>query len=552
MASQAGQAPAYRELVLRRDGFRCRHCGVHCQRQDADVHHLIPRSLGGSDDPSNLITLCDGCHAAHHPNLQVRLSRRLIERWGLRLARWLDRHGEIAKTATNLTPALRLFGLERFRDGQLPVVLAALAGRSVLLVSPTGSGKSLCFQLPSVLQPGTACVISPLKVLMSDQISELQRKKLPGTFINSDLDREEKAARYELLANGAFKFLYLAPERFAVRDKSEVERLRTLRPNFLVVDEAHCIDSWGDDFRPEYGRLGEVRAVLGQPPVLAFTATAGVDAQQRIIQSLNIPDAEVIVHGVDRPNIGFMRLRVAEPNRPQIISDLLTPAIAGKVMIFVPSIRKGEELQARLKVLGHDLPFYHGQIQPPHKRETLLKRFTGELEPGVTQIICTNAFGMGLDVPNVRLVIHYQQPASVEDYLQEFGRAGRDGKPSLAVLLTGDNDTGLLTFMARKTVENAKLTPADASRRLKAKIDRIETMQAMALAKRQCMRSSLLKYFEGGSAKKRPSLALRIVTWLYASRTKVDRMRYCCDHCNKETAANFRAIAVNALKAAHL
>lgn len=230
MASKAEKSPGYRELVLKRDEFRCRQCGVRCHRQDADVHHLIPRSMCGSDDPSNLITLCDGCHAAYHPNLQVKLSRRLVERWSLRLVRWLDRNGEIAKGATNLTPALRLFGLDRFREWQLTVVLTALAGRSVLLVSPTGSGKSLCFQLPSVLRPGTACVISPLKALMSDQISELQRRKLPGTFINSDLDTEEKSARYELLANGVFKFLYVAPERFAVRDKSEVERLRSDLP----------------------------------------------------------------------------------------------------------------------------------------------------------------------------------------------------------------------------------------------------------------------------------------------------------------------------------
>lgn len=514
------------------------------------MHHLIPRSLGGSDDPSNLVTLCDGCHAAHHPNLQVRLSRRLIERWGLRLARWLDRNGEIAQAATNLTPALRLFGLERFREGQLPVVLAALAGRSVLLVSPTGSGKSLCFQLPSILRPGTACVISPLKALMSDQISELQRKKLPGTFINSDLDREEKAARYELLAEDVFKFLYVAPERFAVRDKREVERLLNLRPNFLVVDEAHCIDRWGDDFRPDYGRLGEVRAALGWPPVLAFTATAGVDAQHRILRSLGALDAQVIVQGVDRPNIGFMRLPAPTSARAQIIADLLALGIPGRVMIFVPTRRKGEELQAELKRLGHDLPFYHGQIQPPHRREALLKRFTGELKPETYQIICTNAFGMGLDVPNVRMVIHYQQPASAEDYLQEFGRAGRDGKPSLAVLLTGKHDSGLLKFMAEKTVEAAQLTPEEASERLKVKVQSIETMRAMALANRQCMRRSLVKYFEGGSAKKRPSLALKIVMWLFAARTKTDRIRYCCDHCNKVSGANFRAIAANVLKAA--
>jgi len=474
----------------------------------------------------------------------------LIERWGLRLARWLDRNGEIAQAATNLTPALRLFGLERFREGQLPVVLAALAGRSVLLVSPTGSGKSLCFQLPSILRPGTACVISPLKALMSDQISELQRKKLPGTFINSDLDREEKAARYELLAEDVFKFLYVAPERFAVRDKREVERLLNLRPNFLVVDEAHCIDRWGDDFRPDYGRLGEVRAALGWPPVLAFTATAGVDAQHRILRSLGALDAQVIVQGVDRPNIGFMRLPAPTSARAQIIADLLALGIPGRVMIFVPTRRKGEELQAELKRLGHDLPFYHGQIQPPHRREALLKRFTGELKPETYQIICTNAFGMGLDVPNVRMVIHYQQPASAEDYLQEFGRAGRDGKPSLAVLLTGKHDSGLLKFMAEKTVEAAQLTPEEASERLKVKVQSIETMRAMALANRQCMRRSLVKYFEGGSAKKRPSLALKIVMWLFAARTKTDRIRYCCDHCNKVSGANFRAIAANVLKAA--
>ena len=137
-------------------------------------------------------------------------------------------------------------------------------------------------------------------------------------------------------------------------------------------------------------------------------------------------------------------------------------------------------------------------MRPPHKREALLQRFTGELKPEVSQFICTNAFGMGLDVPNVRMVIHYQQPASVEDYLQEFGRAGRDGKPSLAVLLTDDDDIGLLKFMARKTVEAAELTPVDANKRLKGKIESIETMQAMALANRQCMRRSLLRHFEGG------------------------------------------------------
>ena len=400
----------YRDIVLERDGYRCRQCGTACRREDADVHHLIPRSLGGSDDPSNLVTLCDGCHAAFHPNLQAKLSRRFIERWGLRLARWLDRTGKVAEAAGNLGPALRLFGLERFRDGQLPVVMAALAGRSVLMISPTGSGKSICFQLPAVLRPGTAYVLSPLKALMSDQVSDLQRKKLPGTFINSDLDMAEKALRYRLLERNAIKFLYVAPERFSVRDKAEVGRLGAVRPSFLVVDEAHCIDRWGNDFRPDYGRIAEIREALGRPPVLAFTASAGVDAQKRILASLGILGAEVIVRGrrstqhrADAPSGGTScssghDLQAAQRTRFWQSNDL------------VPSIRIGEELRQALAGLGHDLPFYHGRLEPPHRRESLLKQFTGEQQPEVNRIICTNAFGMGLDVPNVRLVIHYQHP----------------------------------------------------------------------------------------------------------------------------------------------
>ncbi len=530
---------SYRDIVLSRDGYQCRECGVSCRREDADVHHLIPRSLGGSDDPSNLVTLCDGCHAAFHPNLQAKLSRRFIERWALRLVRWLDETGRVAEAAGNLGPALRLFGLERFRDGQLAVVMAALAGRSVLMISPTGSGKSVCFQIPAILRPGTAYVISPLKALMTDQISSLQRKKLPGTYINSDLDKEEKARRYQLLTKNAFKFLYIAPERFSVRDQKEVEFLKRLRPSFLVVDEAHCIDRWGNDFRPDYGRLGAVREAIGRPPVLAFTASAGLESQQRILASLGIPDAEVIVRGVDRPNIGFIRLSAEPPARPAIIARLLKGYGAGKAMIFVPSRRIGEELQQALRMLGHELPFYHGQLQPPYKRESLLKQFTGEQKPEVNQIICTNAFGMGLDVPDVRLVIHYQHPASVEDYLQEFGRAGRDGQLSLAVLLVGRDDRGLLDYMAAKTVEQAERSAEEIERLLAIKRAAIDQMRNMARPREQCLRQSLIGYFEGKRAKQSTSIAMRIVAWLFLSQSKSRQRHYCCDHCDGVSLSNY-------------
>jgi len=178
--------------VLARDKYRCVECGTRCGNADGDVHHLLPRSAGGTDEPSNLVTICDGCHAAYHPKLAGGLARRVIERWAVRLAWWLDRQGIITDASGRLGTGLRLFGLDRFRDGQMPIVQAALNGKSVLVVSPTGSGKTLCFQLPGVLQPGVSLVVSPLKTLMGEQVSSLLRQKIPATFINSDLDTREK------------------------------------------------------------------------------------------------------------------------------------------------------------------------------------------------------------------------------------------------------------------------------------------------------------------------------------------------------------------------
>src|SRR6516164_5279936 len=325
-----------RETVLRRDNYKCRECGKPCRSAEADVHHLLPRSAGGTDEPSNLVTLCDGCHAAHHPKLAGRLARRVMEKWAVRLVQWLDRRRAISDASRNYGAALRLFGLERFRDGQLPVVEAALCGQSVLVVSPTGFGKTLCFQLPAMLRSGVSVVVSPLKVLMSEQVSALLRRKIPSTFINSDLDSVEKRVRYQLLANESLKLLYAAPERFFVQNKSELQILLSLRPSFLVIDEAHCVDQWGRDFRPEYGRLNEVREALGSPPVLAFTATAGQEMQKRILASLGVNDARVFVRGVDRPNISLLRWEVLLNERLETIAQLCRIPIpsGGKVMIL--------------------------------------------------------------------------------------------------------------------------------------------------------------------------------------------------------------------------
>ncbi|RUW85015.1 RecQ family ATP-dependent DNA helicase [Mesorhizobium sp. M1E.F.Ca.ET.063.01.1.1] len=527
-----------RQRVLQRDGYCCLSCGIKLKSADADVHHLLPRSMGGTDEMSNLVTLCDGCHASHHPNLAGGLARRAIERWAVRIAKWLDREGVVTEAAGNFGPALRLFGLERFRHGQLPIILAALSGKSILVVSPTGSGKTLCFQLPAVLRRGVALVVSPLKALMAEQVSDLLAKKIPATFINSDLSRKEKETRFSLLSRKAVKLLYVAPERFFVRSDAERGQLKRTEPSFLVIDEAHCVDRWGEDFRPEYGRLREVREKLGAPPVLAFTATAGKEMQDRILASLGIPDAKVFVRDVDRPNIAMLRRQCRPGLRAQEIASMLSlPQLKGqKVMVFVPTVKVGDELRASLSAVGLDVPFYHSKLGNAWERQELVKRFLGQSRPVVDQIICTNAFGMGLDIPNVRLVVHWQQSASVEDLLQEFGRAGRDGKPSVSVIFhdgTGRQDAGRLRYMAELTVASAPLDDARRAVMLTQRYHQIDQV-AKTLRSPTCFRKSVRGYFGDGVTQQRLSLSERILEWVFGTSPPKARHTACCDSCDAE------------------
>lgn len=516
-------------------------CGIVPEAGEADIHHLVPRAAGGLDDPSNLITLCDGCHAARHPNLQASLSRRAIERWGFRLARWLDRRKELGTVDESLGAALRLLGANHFRHPQLEVVLAALRGESVLLVSATGSGKSLCFQLPILLSRGVGIVISPLKALMSQQVSALQGKQIPGTFINGDLSPQEKKLRYGVLRDGSFKFLYCTPERFdaGLVNPVEVEEVTRLRPSYLVIDEAHCIDRWGKDFRPNYGRLGEVRRVLGSPPVLAFTATAGAESQQRILESLGIPKARVIVTGINRPNIALARLdTVGDKDRYRMIASLLRALPSGRAMLFVPTVRVGEQLRMGLRALDLEVPFYHSRLGSANDRDMLFGQFMGRLSPPANVVICTNAFGMGLDVPDVRLVVHWQPPASVEDYLQEFGRAGRDGRPSVAVLFTDPKDDGLQRYMAEKTTLNLGAASPARAEALQVRYRAVAQMQSQAMARGSCFRQLIVRYFGETSLRTKQSIAVRIIGWLFERNNRTRAPEYCCDRCDAVTPSN--------------
>ena len=305
------------------------------------------------------------------------------------------------------------------------------------------------------------------------------------------------------------------------------------------------MDSWGEDFRTDYSRIGEIRRKLGNPPVIACTATAGVETRQRVLDSLDIRDARILVSGVDRPNIALVRLKEwSDRHRAEIVAALLAK-LTGRAMIFIPSVKVGQEVQAALASVGWELPLYYGE-RDKLERDHIQHRFSGQLDPPLNAIITTSAFSMGVDIPDVRLVVHWQHPASVEAYLQEFGRAGRDGKPSLALLFTkGEQDTGLLEWMAERSAEDVvskrKRTQAEAQQNLAGRVRRIQKMQMLVSDTNSCFRAGLLEVLQGPQRRQRRSLARLLLDLVFASRTHVERAGACCDRCHPELTRRIRA-----------
>jgi RecQ family ATP-dependent DNA helicase len=527
-----------RRYVLERDGYACQICG-HSVRSELDVHHRMPRSIRVDHSPANLITLCDACHASVHLNLQMGLAQSMIRRWALRMAKFLDRTGELPEDTSEIALALQALGKSALRPGQLDIILAVLRGENVLAVRPTGSGKSVCFQVPALLSPGTALVIEPLKALMKDQVKGLHQLHLPATFINGDLAPEERRLRYAHLKNGTWKFLYLAPERFdieTVRDPTEQERLSSFRPRFLVIDEAHSISQYGKGFRPSYANLGEIRQRLGFPQVLAFTATADAKTRNEILNSLGVPDATVIVESPDRPNIALARVHVGKdsPERFHIVARLLNEVKNGRAIIFVPTVRVGEAVKRGMAAVGVDLEFFHAKAETANWRDNVQGRFDGRIEPNIRSIIATSAFGMGLDIPDIRLIIHWQYPFSVEEYLQGFGRAGRDGKQSLAVLFRDPaNDKGLLDFMVKRQEGDDQ-----TDRR-----QDLEVIDLLVGDQRSCFRQGLLDRMAGVRTQ-RLTLAMRLLKWALEVRQKSRKSSSCCDVCDRSLADRVKAGSV--------
>ena len=389
----------------------------------------------------------------------------------------------------------RVFRIAEFRPHQREIVQDVLAAHDVVCVMPTGAGKSLCFQLPALLLKGLTVVVSPLISLMADQVRQLQALGVPALLLNSSQSSAEQSRVLAQLRNGFAGLLYLAPERFAAASFQNV--LPQLRPNLLVVDEAHCLSFWGHDFRPEYMRLAEVREQLGSPATIALTATATPAVRNDIVRMLKLRSPKVHVTGFDRPNLTYACRRIDfEAEKNEALAHGLSKQ-PGSGIVYCATRKKVEYLAAYLQqnFPQRTIRAYHAGLESEARKQAQ-QDFMAHAD---AVVVATNAFGMGINKPDIRFVVHYNIPASLEAYYQEAGRAGRDGRRAQCVLYVSLVDRHTQEFFIDKIGENNSALTVEQIELLQTHArQKLERVFQYAYA-RMCRRRSILGYFGDNS-----------------------------------------------------